>query len=75
MATKKKRTKAELTDVKVTKLSDDPICLRASIGGRAGKGFYISYRGDEREVIEAVEQALAALKTAVRHGALGVSNN
>jgi hypothetical protein len=74
MATKKK-ARADRTPVRIEKLSDDPICLRASIGGRAGDGFYCRYRGDEREVIAALEAALYAMKKCLEKGALGAWEN
>jgi hypothetical protein len=34
----------------VKKLEDDPICLRASAGGDAEEGFYLTYRGDKEKI-------------------------
>jgi hypothetical protein len=67
---KKPKARADRTPVRIEKLSEDPICLRASIGGRAGDGFYCRYRGDEREVIAAIEAALHAMKKSLEMGAL-----
>jgi hypothetical protein len=49
--------------VSVTRLVDDPVCLRVSIGG--GKvigGYYCTYRGTREEAIEALEKVLLTLK-------------
>lgn len=50
------------TAVTVRKLPDDPLCLRASLGGLSEMGFYLSYRGDGMRVRELLEAALSALK-------------
>lgn len=54
--------------VAVIKLPDDPICARASIGGSQQIGFYCTYRGDVRQVIDAVETILAELKRIAETG-------
>ncbi len=36
--------------VKVVKHPDDPLCPRVSLGGKAGRGFYVVYRGSIDEV-------------------------
>ena len=41
---------------------DDPICLRASLGGSDRIGYYCVFRGDKEEVIACIEEVLAALK-------------
>lgn len=38
--------------VRITKEKTDPICLRASIGGDAKKGYYLVFRGDNPQDIE-----------------------
>lgn len=40
----------ERPPVHVEKLPDDPICLRASIGGTAKDGYYLNYRGDDADI-------------------------
>lgn len=47
--------------VRVTKLPDDPLCLRASLGGTAEMGYYLSFRGDREQVQRLLGAALAAL--------------
>lgn len=63
------------TPIKISKDANDPICLRASIGGREGEGYYLLYRGDEHEVIACIEAVLAAMKHSVQVGALGRGRN
>jgi hypothetical protein len=52
-----------MTRVSVTRLADDPLCLRVSIGGgeKIG-GYYCTYRGTREASIEALETVLLALK-------------
>ena len=38
--------------IKIIKEETDPICLRASIGGRKEDGYYLVYRGDNLDEIE-----------------------
>jgi hypothetical protein len=52
-----------MTNVSVTRLADDPLCLRVSIGGGEGiGGYYCTYRGTREATIEALEKVLLALK-------------
>lgn len=44
------------------RLDDDPITLRASIGGDEAIGYYISYRGDPAKVLAMVEEVLRLFK-------------
>lgn len=46
--------------IHIIRLPEDPICMRASIGGDDGH-FYCSYRGDPVQVKAMLEQVLAAL--------------
>ncbi len=46
----------------VQRLEDDPIALRASIGGDTEMGFYISYRGDPAKVLAMVEEVARKFK-------------
>lgn len=48
------------TTVYVTKLPDDPVCLRVSLGGAKEFGFYLVYRGDEKQVGHLLAAALTA---------------
>lgn len=40
-----------MSAIRITKEQDDPICLRASIGGQVPEGYYIVYRGDREKVL------------------------
>lgn len=49
--------------VQITREADDPLCLRASIGGTELFGYYLMFRGDPakirpmlREVLEAFDK-------------------
>jgi hypothetical protein len=61
---------ADATSLKVIREADDPIALRASIGGREGMGFYLVYRGEPQDVLamlrQVVEQAEAVLERGPR---------
>lgn len=46
--------------VKIIKEPDDPLCLRASIGGNKEMGYYITYRGDLKEVRVMLKEVLRA---------------
>ena len=41
---------------KIIKEENDPLCLRASIGGTKENGFYIVYRGNENEILEMLQE-------------------
>lgn len=45
--------------VAVSKLPDDPLCLRASIGGTAAIGYYLTYRGPLADVVPMLRDVLA----------------
>ena len=47
---------------KIIKLQDDPIALRASIGGKPEIGWYCSYRGNRPDIIVMLEKVLEDLK-------------
>jgi hypothetical protein len=47
------------TIVKVTRLPDDPLALRASIGGKPDIGYYLTYRGDPQEVVAMLREVIA----------------
>lgn len=49
---------------KVVKEKDDPMTNRLSIGGSKNEGCYIVYRGETKDCLEVLEQALEAMKTA-----------
>jgi hypothetical protein len=53
-----------MTHVTIQHLPDDPMCLRISIGGIEEKGFYCVFRGNQDEVISALEKVLLVLKHA-----------
>jgi hypothetical protein len=42
------------TKVVFQRLADDPLCLRISIGGREEIGYYCMFRGNQKEVVEAL---------------------
>lgn len=48
--------------VEVVKLEDDPECLRASLGGDAIGGYYLTFRGDHDRIERLLEAGLAALR-------------
>lgn len=49
--------------VKVQRFPNDPLCLRVSIGGgRKIGGYYCTYRGTRKEMIEALEAILVAVQ-------------
>jgi len=50
--------------VSLQKLKDDPLCMRASIGGWADKGYYCSFRGDQKQVTEMLRTVLTVLENA-----------
>lgn len=53
-------------NVKLTKKTDDPICMRASCGGDPEIGYYCVFRGDKNGVIKGLEAILEALKSNVK---------
>jgi len=53
---------SEWPEVRIIKEADDPICVRASIGGHPKIGYYLVYRGDVEDVVETVERVLTELK-------------
>jgi hypothetical protein len=54
-----------LAEAVVRKLPDDPMCLRASLGGSAAEGYYVVYRGSESDVERLLVAALEAFRTHV----------
>lgn len=50
------------TPVQIQHEENDPICLRASIGGRKDDGFYITYRGDRKEVLNLLRAVIKAFE-------------
>lgn len=46
--------------IAVNKLPDDPVALRASIGGRAEIGYYLTYRGDLADIVPMLRDVLKA---------------
>jgi hypothetical protein len=53
-----------MKNVSIHRVSDDPICLRCSIGGWSDKGYYCTFRGDQKEVIQMLETVLLVLQNA-----------
>lgn len=49
-------------NVRIQKETDDPICLRASIGGTSVIGYYLTYRGDREKILDMLQEAVAALE-------------
>lgn len=49
---------------KVSKEKDDPMTNRLSIGGSKNEGCYIVYRGETKDCLEVLENALEAMKKA-----------
>jgi hypothetical protein len=47
--------------VNIHHLPDDPLCMRASIGGKSEAGFYLMFRGNQREVLAMLKLATMAL--------------
>lgn len=55
------------TTVKINRLENDPLCMRASIGGFPDKGFYCQLRygpegGQPEDLIAMLERVLFALR-------------
>lgn len=51
--------------VNVMKFEDDPLgCLRASIGGWPEEGYYLTFRGDQKKVVEMLRTVLLVLENA-----------
>jgi hypothetical protein len=53
-----------MTHVTLQHLPNDPICLRASIGGDEKRGYYCTFRGNQQEVIAMIETVLLVLQNA-----------
>jgi hypothetical protein len=53
-----------MRSVSLSRYPDDPICLRCSIGGWAEKGYYCTFRGNQKEVIQMLETVLLVLQNA-----------
>lgn len=51
-----------MNNTKIIKKEDDPIALRASIGGTKEIGFYCVFRGNKMDVIDMIEKVLTDLK-------------
>lgn len=51
--------------VQITHETDDPICLRASIGGTEETGFYVVYRGDREKVAVMLEHCSKIFNTSL----------
>lgn len=49
---------------KIIKEQDDPMTNRLSIGGSKSEGCYVVYRGNTKDCLEVLENALEALKKA-----------
>jgi hypothetical protein len=44
---------------------DDPICLRASVGGLPEKGYYLTIRGNPKEVLDMLKAVTNKLQVLV----------
>jgi hypothetical protein len=53
-----------MTHVTLQHLPDDPICLRASIGGSREEGYYCMFRGDQKAVLAMLETVLLVMQHA-----------
>jgi len=51
-----------MSAIRITKEENDPICLRASIGGKAEEGFYITYRGDRQAILTMLRTVVSAFE-------------
>lgn len=47
---------------KIIKKENDPIALRASIGGKPGIGFYCVFRGNKSDILDMLEQVINDLR-------------
>lgn len=50
--------------VQITRRPDDPLCLRASIGGTEKSGYYCLFRGNQEQVLAMLELVLVAMRIA-----------
>lgn len=48
--------------VHIKKLTDDPLCLRLSLGGSRGDGFYFVFRGDSDAIHNMLCNAMDAFQ-------------
>jgi hypothetical protein len=60
------------TPVRIQRNSNDPLCMRASIGGFVGEGFYCQVRygpegGKPEDLIAMLERVLFALRMSAPH--------
>lgn len=51
-------------DVTLSRKPDDPLCLRASIGGKEELGYYCTIRGNQAAIIKMLRSVLYALERA-----------
>ena len=50
------------TEVSIQHEENDPVCLRASVGGKAGEAFYITYRGDREKILAMLRRVIVAFE-------------
>jgi hypothetical protein len=48
--------------VMIYRAKDDPMCLRASIGGTEEVGYYCTFRGDRAKIFEMLRTVLAVIE-------------
>jgi hypothetical protein len=53
-----------MTHVTLQHLPDDPLCLRASIGGNKEEGYYCAFRGEQKAVVAMLETVLLVMQNA-----------
>ena len=53
--------------VVIEKKEDDPEALRASIGGRKDKGYYLVFRGDDEEIIMMLHAMTGAFRSYINY--------
>jgi hypothetical protein len=51
-----------MINIKISRLPNDPLCLRASIGGDAKMGYYLLFRGDQKKVLEMLKDTTLSLE-------------
>jgi hypothetical protein len=60
-----------MAELRIVREEDDPLALRASIGGREGMGFYLVYRGNPQEVLEMLRAVVKDAENELRSGPRG----
>jgi hypothetical protein len=57
-----------MINLKISRLPNDPLCLRASIGGDPKMGYYLLFRGDQKKVLEMLKATTLSLEAVCRAG-------